>query len=518
MQRTDQLNHLNKDLWDVIIIGGGATGLGIALDSTTRGYKTLLLERKDFTHGTSSRSTKLLHGGVRYLAQGNFSLVYEALHERNYLIQNAPHLCRSQAFIIPCANFLQTLFYGFGLKIYALMAGKLNPKPSSILSQEKARSALPAILENKLTSGVCYYDGQFDDARLGITLALSAHAHGATLINYMEVLKLLQDDHQKICGVVARDNICAKTYTLRAKVVINATGVFTNPINKMDPSTQENHITPSQGVHLVFDRKFLPTDNALIIPKTSDGRVLFAIPWHDKLVVGTTDTPIQEVKDNPLPLEEEIKFLLDTLKDYLKNPPQRSDILSCFAGLRPLIATGNTETKKAPRNHKIYISPNHLVHINGGKWTTYRYMAQETLNACIQKQLLPSKPCITQTLKLYGYCQDSLSEHLRVYGTDAHKILDFQAQNSTLAQPIHPNYPYTFAQVLHALQHEMAQSVEDVLCRRIRLLFLDAKAAYESASSIAHFMGEYLSWDQTKIAQEIQSFQDLAKAHLITKD
>ncbi|WP_104685091.1 glycerol-3-phosphate dehydrogenase/oxidase [Helicobacter bizzozeronii] len=512
MQRTTQLQQLPDSL-DVIIIGGGASGLGLALDAASRGYHTLLLEAHDFAQGTSSRSTKLLHGGVRYLAQGDFSLVYEALHERGTLMQNAPHLCAPQGFVIPCANLSSALFYGLGLKLYALMAGKLQLHRTDVLF--KPQGILEGVKQEKCRHAVCYYDGQFDDARLALSLALSAHDHGALLLNYAQVKSLLFEN-DRVCGVVFENRINQQEIRLKARCVINATGVFTNTINHMDPSTQENHITPSQGIHLVLDQKFLPSKHALMVPKTSDGRVLFAIPWHGKLLVGTTDTPVQEVSLEPKALPEEIDFLLNTLGEYLEQQPTRKDVLSVFVGLRPLMASSKVRaTKKLSRSHKIYTAPSGLVHLNGGKWTTYRHMAQETLDACIQQGLLPAKTCCTRTLKLHGYTSEDLDPRLKVYGTHAQAILDLENANPHLARLIHPNHPYTYAQVFWALEHEMAYRLEDVLSRRMRLLFLDARAALKCAREVGEFMGAYFGWDISYQEQEITQFETLAKTHIL---
>lgn len=514
MQRAMQIGELQGSSLDVLIIGGGASGLGLALDASTRGYKTLLVEARDFTQGTSSRSTKLLHGGVRYLAQGNFALVYEALHERGYLMSNAPHLCAPQGFVIPCAHLGGALFYAMGLKLYACMAGKLHVGSTQVVLKPPP-DLLPGVQKKKCKHAVCYYDGQFDDARLGITLAASARDHGALLLNYMEVVQLLYQD-QRVRGVVLRDHLNQQEFSLQAQCIINATGVFTNTINQLDPSTKENHIAPSQGIHLVFDSKFLPSKHALMIPKTSDGRVLFAIPWHGKLVVGTTDTPVQEITYNPKPLEEEIDFLLNTLQEYLTLKPTRKDVLSVFVGLRPLMASQQSSaTKNLSRSHKIYTAPSQLVHLNGGKWTTYRAMAEETLDVCIQKGLLEPKACQTRTLKLHGYTTQALEARLRVYGTDAKAIQDLEAKDAKLACKLHPNHPYTYAQVFWALEKEMAYSLEDVLSRRMRLLFLDARAGLECAQSVGDFMGAYFNWDATKRDQEIATFKALAQQHIL---
>lgn len=507
MLRNKQLDSIRqKTDWDVVIIGGGATGLGIAVDAASRGFSTLLLEAHDFAKGTSSRSTKLVHGGVRYLAQGNVALVREALRERGRLAQNARHIFKTQAFIIPGEKWWTSPYYTFGLWLYDRLSGKLSIGKTRHLSASEARTRLAGVKAEKLNGGVCYYDGQFDDARLAVNLAQTAIEQGATVINHMPVDGLLKENG-KVCGVFCRDVFTDDSFEVRGKCIINATGVFTNPIIRMDEPQAQAHIVPSQGIHLVLNRDFLPGDDALMVPKTSDGRVLFAVPWHDKLVVGTTDTLVKNADVEPKPLEEEIAFILATAKDYLAKTPTRADVQSVFVGLRPLAAPKEEgkSTKEVSRSHRVEIAPSHLVHILGGKWTTYRQMAEDTLDAAIAKGLLPARSCVTVNLPIHGNAAPDHQHHLGLYGSDRAAIETLQAQNPALAEKIHPDYPFTFAEVQWALDEEMAMDVEDVLARRVRLLFLDARAASASAEKVARFIAaqrkESEDWVQTQSAQ-----------------
>ena len=518
MQRTQALQQLTQqDDWDLIIIGGGATGLGVAVDAATRGYRTLLLESHDFAKGTSSRSTKLVHGGVRYLAQGYIDLVREALRERGRLAKNAPHLFRTQAFIIPGEKWWVAPYYTLGLWMYDRLSGKLSIGKTRHLSQQEARERLPGVQDDKLQAGVCYYDGQFDDARLAIALAQTAVDHGATLINYCAVTALEKDTHGKISGVTCRDEHSGTEYTLKARAVINASGVFTNPIMNMDEPHEKPPILPSQGIHLVLDADFLPGKDALMVPKTSDGRVLFAVPWHGKLVVGTTDVLVEDADYEPKPLEAEIDFILATAKAYLKRAPTRADVRSVFVGLRPLAApkAEGKSTKEVSRSHKVETSHSGLISIIGGKWTTYRQMAEDGVDAAINAGLLPQKACQTTELHLHGYQPDQALDNspLAVYGTDAAAIETLATSDASLARRIHPEHPYTYAQVQWALDHEMAQSVEDVLARRIRLLFLDARAASAAAADVGDYLAAKLGWSDAKKTQEIADFQKLAEQY-----
>src|ERR1700722_9206843 len=408
-------------IWDLIIIGGGATGLGVAVDAASRGFKTLLLEQSDFAKGTSSRSTKLVHGGVRYLAQGNIGLVVEALRERGILLRNAPHLVRNESFIIPNYSWLNAVFYSVGLSVYDLLAGKRSFGRSRLISYHELIRRIPNIQQKGLKAGVLYHDGQFDDARLAVSLAITSIEQGATLLNYFRVNGLTKDGI-KINGLIAKDQETGIQYTFRAKTVINATGVFVDELLNMDVPEARPIVQPSQGVHLVFDKSFLGPHDALMIPKTKDGRVLFIIPWHDRILAGTTDTPLNAHQLEPRALEEEIKFILDSAADYLTIIPTRKDVLSVFAGLRPLAAPQNEKqkTKEISRSHKLIISESGLITITGGKWTTYRQMAEETVNAAIGVGKLPYRISVTKTLSLHGYKESvEWTDPFFVYGSDA---------------------------------------------------------------------------------------------------
>ena len=509
-----QLDQVDTQ-WDLIIIGGGATGLGIALDGASRGYKTLLLERTDFAKGTSSRSTKLVHGGVRYLKQGHISLVNEALRERGRLSENAPHLVRRLAFVIPSYRWWEKWFYGIGLKVYDLLAGKRNLGRSRLLSKKETLAALPSLNSDKLKGGVLYYDGQFDDARLALNLAQTAVEQGGVVLNYMEVKGLIKEEG-RICGVNVLDLENQKTYTVRGANVINATGTAVDEIRKMEDQESKPMVRPSQGIHLVFPRHFLKGDQALMVPKTADGRVLFAIPWYDKVVVGTTDTEIDPSINEPRPLEEELDFVLSHAQKYLSPPPKEDDVLSCFAGWRPLVRPEKgTKTASISRDHTIVISNQNLITITGGKWTTYRHMAEDLINQLIQRKTLTALPCKTYELQLHG--ADSQSEFLTfqsVYGSDQAKINQLIQSNPEYANPIHARLPYRKADLIWAIQNEMARTVDDLLSRRTRSLFLDAQASKEIAPQVAEWLAQELCKDQEWIQDQIQSFNQLVESYL----
>ena len=517
--RTALVNQLeSQQKWDVIIIGGGATGLGIALDSATRGYKTLLLEQADFAKGTSSRSTKLVHGGVRYLAQGNVGLVKESLHERGLLLKNAPHLVSNQSFIIPNYKWLDTFFYGFGLKIYDFLAGKLSFGASEIISKKSTLSRLKTIKPKYLKGGVVYHDGQFDDSRLAINLAQTAIEYGATVLNYFKVESLLKTNLGFVNGVGVTDVETGKLYHVHTKVVINATGIFTDAILKMDNPTTQAMIRPSQGVHLVVDKSFLPDNDAILIPKTKDGRVLFLVPWHNRVIVGTTDTLLDSHSLEPKAQENEIHFIIETANTYLSKPISRQDVLSVFAGLRPLVASKNNseKTKEISRSHKISVSNSGLITISGGKWTTYRRMAQDTINKAIVLGKLPSKPCKTKDLQIHGsYGFVDSSTHLKIYGSDQKAIIDLIEKSPELAEKLHSELEFTKAEVVWAARNEMARTVEDVLARRVRILFLNAKVASEIAPLIAKILSNELQKDKSWEQEQILKFKELASFYML---
>jgi glycerol-3-phosphate dehydrogenase len=505
-----------QQAWDIIIIGGGATGLGTAVDAASRGYKTLLLEQDDFAKGTSSRSTKLVHGGVRYLAQGDITLVYEALHERSLLLTNAPHLVHDQEFIIPCYSWKTKYMYLLGLKFYDLLAGKNEFRKSKFLSTAEVLAAIPGLKSEGLIGGVSYSDGQFDDARLAINLAQTAAEHGGTLLNYAKVTGLLKEGDQ-ISGVRVEDLESGKTYSLQAATVVNATGVFVDEILKMDVPKGNPLVRPSQGAHVVLDQSFLKGNTALMIPKTADGRVLFAVPWHGKVLVGTTDTPLDAHSSEPRPLEQEIDFILSTAGKYLSKMPGKDDVLSAFAGLRPLAAPGKdtNKTKEISRSHKLIVSKSELITITGGKWTTYRKMAMDVVDKAIAMGKLQPKACVTRTTKIHGYTRAVEDGALGVYGADAAGIRQLVGSAPELGRKIHEAYPYIAAEVVWVLRNEMARTVEDVLARRIRILFLDAAAAVELAPAVARIMAAELNQDEQWITNQVEAFSAQARGYLL---
>jgi glycerol-3-phosphate dehydrogenase len=517
LNRVTFLNKINSDTeWDVIIIGGGATGLGIALDSASRGYATLLLEQSDFAKGTSSRSTKLVHGGVRYLAQGNIRLVFDALRERGLLLKNAAHLVKKQRFVIPCYSLLSKFKFLVGLKMYDWLAGRFSFGKSIFVNKEKIAARLPGLNPKNLVGGIEYYDGQFDDARLAINIAQTAAEKGAVLLNYFKVTGL-QKEKGKLTGVSVTDIETKKEYTIKSRVVVNATGVFVDDVLQMDTPGKKPLVRPSQGIHLVVDKKFLNGDAAMMIPETADGRVLFAVPWHNHIVLGTTDTPLEKHSLEPIALDKEIRFILETVKQYLTDPPGENDVLSIFAGLRPLAAPDKdtNSTKEISRDHKLFVSDSGLVTITGGKWTTYRKMAEETVNTAIKTGSLNSAECRTKNIFIHGCCKVLPEGHYSIYGSDSEYILDLIKKTPSLGEPLIEGLPYTLAEVVWSVRNEMARTVEDVLARRLRLLFLDAKAALDSAAKVAELIALELNYDSTWQKQQLQDFSKLANQYLL---
>ncbi len=512
IKRIEEVNYE----WDFIIIGGGATGIGVAIEAASRGYKALLLEQSDFAKGTSSRSTKLVHGGVRYLQQGNISLVLEALKERGILKRNAPHLVHDLPFIVPNYDWWEGPFYGIGLKLYDALAGKEGFGSSKILSKEETLKHLPTLETEGLRGGVIYYDGQFDDARLAINMAETAYEQGATLINYVKVISILKDD-DVICGVEAVDVESNKKYKLNAKVVINATGVFTDSIRKLDDKKAAEIIVSGQGVHIVLDKTFIPGNTAIMVPHTDDGRVIFAIPWHDKVLVGTTDTEVDEFLLEPKPFEEEIEFLLKHTARYLTKDPQHSDILSVFAGLRPLVKSGEEENTAAiSREHTINVSRSGLVTIAGGKWTTYRKMAEDTVDQALILAGLPHEKSVTKELRLHGYHNHSNEfGDLEIYGSDAISINELFRNDNTYKELLHPKFKTVVGEVVWAVRNEMARTVDDFIARRTRMLLLDAKAALEVAPKVANIMAKELNRNQNWVDEQIKLFNKIAENYIV---
>lgn len=502
--------------WDVLVIGGGATGLGIAVDAALRGFNTLLVEQNDFAKGTSSRSTKLVHGGVRYLAQGNIRLVTEALKERGFLLKNAPHLSENKSFIIPCYQWLTAMYYAAGLKIYDWLSGRKSIGKSRMIHKTEVEQRLPTIQKASLRCGVLYHDGVFDDARLALNLAQTAIERGAVVLNYFKLISLIKNQDQKICGAKIRNEETNEAFEIKARVVINATGVFSDEILKLDKPLSKPMIRPSQGIHLVLDKSFLQSDDAIMIPKTEDGRVLFAIPWHNNVLIGTTDTPLQTPSIEPRALEKEIEFVLKTSGKFLSKAPRRSDVLSIFAGLRPLVSNGSAsaKTKEISRSHKIIISESGLVSVIGGKWTTYRKMAEDTLNKIMRSGMLPLKSGSTENLSIHGYAlEQDKKNRLSVYGSDKIQIERLQMENEYYAQTLNNETSITVAQVIWAMRNEMARTVEDVLARRIRVLFTNSKCAVELAPKVAEIMMKELNQNEEWKNNQLESFMKMAKSY-----
>ncbi|WP_295118979.1 glycerol-3-phosphate dehydrogenase/oxidase [uncultured Chitinophaga sp.] len=523
MTRDAAIGELKKKVregaeWDVVIIGGGATGLGAALEAVTRGYKTLLVEQADFAKSTSSKSTKLVHGGVRYLAQGDVALVREASIERGLLTKNAPHLVHNTSFVIPAYSLWDSIMYTVGLKLYDWMAGRLSLGRSRHISKSETLKRLPTLSPKRLSAGILYHDGQFDDSRLAINLVQTIAEHGGLVLNYVKVKGLEKNGRGKIVKVLLQDVENNETYKVVTKGVINATGVFADDVLRMDNPGAKHSIAASQGVHLVLDREFLPGDDALMIPKTSDGRVLFAVPWHNKIVVGTTDTPVNSISLDPLALEQEISFILATAGAYLNKPPQRSDVRSVWAGLRPLAAPqGNSEkTKEISRSHKITISPAGLITIIGGKWTTFRKMAEDVIDKLEESHGWPATGSVTSNLPLHGALEKvDFHNPMYFYGADAALVEALASQEPALKEVLSTRLCIIKAQVIWAARNEMARTVEDVLARRIRALFLDAEEAVRIAPQVAHMLAGELGHDKEWEQQQLEEFRALAKTYML---
>ena len=517
MNREDTTAKMKcTDKWDVVVIGGGASGLGIAVESASRGYATLLVEQSDFAKSTSSKSTKLVHGGVRYLAQGNIGLVREASIERGLLSRNAPHLVKNQTFIIPVYNWWSRLKYTMGLKLYDWISGHLSLGPSVFIPRKKVMEKLPGIISKNLAGGVLYHDGQFDDARLAINLAQTVFDNGGYAINYMKVIGLIKEQ-EKICGVIVFDAESNEHFPVKSKVVINATGVFADEILQMDKPGSRKNIAASQGIHLVLDKKFFPGEDAMMIPETSDGRVLFIVPWHNKLLMGTTDTPVKDISLEPVALEKEIQFILETAGKYLTVTPTRKDVLSVFAGLRPLAATTEGgETKEISRSHKIMISGSGLFSIIGGKWTTYRKMGEDMIDRVEQQLKWTHVPSTTSSLHIHGYTTESSSgDPLYYYGSDEIFIREIieEKRNEWISEKL----LIKNAQVIWAIQHEMARTVEDVLSRRTRALLLDARESIRLAPVVAKTMALEMNKDENWINSQVEMFQSVAANYMLDK-
>ena len=494
MNRSSNINLLNNNKkYDFIIIGGGASGLGCALDASSRGYSVVLLEKFDFCKGTSSRSTKLIHGGVRYLEKGQIGLVYEALKERDILKKNAPHLVKQVGFLIPVYNYFFKFYYFFGLKIYDFISGNLSFKKSIIVNKNSAIEFVPNVSKKNLKGGVVYYDGQFDDSRLGIDIAHTSEANKAILINYISVESLIKENG-KIKGVVATDTVSNNIYSIRGNNIINATGVFSKSIMDMDSNKFKSVIRPSQGVHLVVDKTFLKGKFGILVPKTSDGRVLFAVPWLDNVIIGTTDSVVDKPTFNPVATQIEIDFILENLKNYLEFYPKRKDIKSVFVGLRPLVASNlNSKSKDLSRKHKILVSESGLVSVIGGKWTTYRKMANKVIDIALKKTNLPFVKSDTGNIKIENGLRN----------------IDFSKKS------LSHEFFLTKEMIIHYVRNEMALNLDDIMSRRSRCVFLNTKESIRIAPKVVEIMSKELSKDEAWIKEQLKTFYSLTNINKI---
>jgi glycerol-3-phosphate dehydrogenase len=516
--RVEVLRELGRQAepWDVLVIGGGASGLGAAVEAASRGYRTLLVERSDFAKGTSSRSTKLVHGGVRYLEQLNLTLVTDALRERGHMLRNAPHLVHDQQFVVPAYSYASLPYYGFGLKVYELLSGKLSFGRSEMLSAKSTLERLPGLTGVGLRGGILYHDGQFDDARYAISLLRTLQDLGGVAINYVEAVALLQSGGKTI-GITARDREDDAAFDLQAKVVINACGVFSEDTLSMEHKKHESMLAVSQGTHFVLPHSFLAGSTALMIPKTADGRVLFAIPWHGSTIVGTTDVPVARASAEPRALASEKKFILDHIERYFGQRPGAKEILSVWSGLRPLVKKAGVKTSQLSRDHTILVSPTGVVTVTGGKWTTYRRMGQDTINRASEVASLPKLPSRTLELKIHGWAMDSTgaaSDWERVYGSDVPLLHALSCEDSGLDALLHPRLPFRAREVVWAARHEMARTVEDILARRTRALFLDARAAMEAAPDVAGLLARELNRSESRKTKDLADFLEVAAGYV----
>ena len=521
MKRAEQINQIaNPDkIWDFVVIGGGATGLGCAVDAATRGYSVVLFEKDDFAKCTSSRSTKLVHGGVRYLQKGDVKLVLEALRERGRMKANAPHLVKDQSFVISNYTYWDNILYFCGLVFYDILSFGFGYGRSRFIGKSTVAKYLPTSIKKGLKGGIVYHDGQFDDSRMAVNLAQTCVENGGCVVNHAEVISVQHDEHGKASGVMVRDAESGQTYAVKAKAIINAAGIFVDDIMQMDEPGMAPMVKPSQGVHLVLDMKFLQSDYALMVPKTSDGRVLFAVPWHDRVVVGTTDILREHPESEPKALEKEIDFILNTAGLYMDPAPTRKDIVSVFAGQRPLAAPKKEgkSTKEISRSHKIIVSDNDLITITGGKWTSYRLMAEDTIDKAISMGRVEPRKCVTKSFRVHGYRPNpDLTNHLYVYGSDEPAILALQKENPAYAEKLSPKFDYTVAEVVWAVREEMARTVDDVLSRRVRMLYIDSKEALSVAPKVASVIAAELGYDKAWEEQQVKDFTAIASNYMVT--
>lgn len=476
--------------WDVVVIGGGASGLGVAVHAAASGLKTVLIEREDFAKGTSGKSTKLIHGGVRYLQQGNIKLVREALRERGLLMKNAPHLVNDMKFVIPTYRWWTQLYYGIGLKVYDRLAGKLGLGKSHFHTASEAIDFLPGINKRGLQGGVSYHDGQFDDAHLALSMVQTALHHGATVVNHCAVTGLIKKG-KSVVGVQVQDGMGGASHALRARFVVNATGAFSDEILHMDRPRHKPIIRLSQGIHLVVDRKFFPSDTALLIPKTDDGRILFAVPWHGKVILGTTDTPIDKVSSEPVPMDAEIDFILHHMQRYLSEAPKRGDVLSAFAGIRPLVRLSDKKTSELARDHVIRVGRSGMISVLGGKWTTYRKMAADVMRKIESRSSTPIRLADTRMLRMVDAGNPRRPASMEGLTEDEVRLW-----------------------IAKEVEHSLCMTVDDFLSRRTRQLLLNARVASERAPFVAACLAELLGRDAAWQKEQVESFQSLVLNYL----
>jgi glycerol-3-phosphate dehydrogenase len=518
MQREPMLDRLKAGgTFDVLVVGGGATGLGAAVEAATRGHRVALIEQDDFAKGTSSRATKLVHGGVRYLKQRNISLVRDALRERGRLLRNAPHLTRNLAFVIPNYSRRDAFFYGTGLTMYDWLAGEMSLGASRRVGRDETLRLLPTIEPKGLVGGVVYHDGQFDDSRLAVNLAQTAADHGAVVVNRCACVGLVKDGG-RVAGAKVRDGESGAEFEVRAKVVVNATGIFVDALRRLDAVESRPLVTVSQGVHVVLPKSFLPGEAAMMIPKTADGRVLFAVPWQECVIVGTTDTPRPATELEPRALQEECDFVMEHAGKYLTKDPSPADVLSVFAGLRPLVKAGGGNTAKLSRDHTILTAESGLVTITGGKWTTYRKMGEDVINHAEAMAGLVARRSVTADLKIHGW-QDGVetTDTLAAYGADAEGIRALMREQPELADKLHPAFACVRAEVVWHARHEMARTIEDVLARRTRALLLNARASIEAAPAVAALLAGELGRDENWQREQVAAYTTLAKGYVFTE-
>lgn len=526
MIREQHLKQLKVgNVFDLIVIGGGATGCGVALDAASRGLKVALVEKNDFAEGTSSRSTKLVHGGVRYLEMAvkkldlvQYNLVRDGLRERYVLLKNAPHLSNRLSLVTPLYRWIDVPYVFSGLKLYDILAGKRNIGHSRLLSRKEVLRRFPTVKAEGLKAGVLYYDGQFHDVRMALSLALTAEKHGAAIVNHVAVTGLCKENG-KISGAVLTDSLTGESWQLGAKGVINAAGPFADQIRLLDNPAADKIISASTGIHIVLDKRFAPPDTGLMIPETEDGRVLFVLPWENHALVGTTDEPAA-ITEHPQPLEAEIDYLLRHVARYFNLQVEKSDIKAVWSGLRPLVSDPKaTDTAKLARDHVLEESTSGLLTIAGGKWTTYRKMALDTVDQALKLFNLsaPRPTCQTEHLPVlgsaeydekgdlvlseeFGFSADVASHLHQTYGDQAEQVA--KLAESGYGARLVENHPVLEAEVLYSVRYEMAERVIDVLARRLTLALLDTDAARQAIPRVIEVMTKELGWDQQRCEVE----------------